>query len=220
MHPRRRKRWPAPMRQPRVLITIVEQLMTSAPDETSRRALVTLHEPMRSLHSALGTIALTPQPPSGAEVAAGLGDRAPTADIVARAAPPSPGPTVWSAGGARRRWSRAAQVAGAGREVVVVVDAVAGGAAVVVVVARFGLGEGLFGRQPKSRGASPEAAHRSSLELLERRARGVHSVVGRPVAGQFEPVCTAGPVVTAPPLSTDRGELLVSTRRWPGPPAR
>ena len=38
-----------------VLITMVEQLMTSAPDETSRRALATLHEPMRSLHGARST---------------------------------------------------------------------------------------------------------------------------------------------------------------------
>ena len=81
-----------------VLITIVEQLMTSAPDETSRRALVTLHEPMRSLHGALDAIALTPQPPSDAEVAA-VRARATalhSATSLARATllPPSPGPTV------------------------------------------------------------------------------------------------------------------------------
>ena len=81
-----------------VLITIVEQLMTSAPDETSRRALVTLHEPMRSLHGALDAIALTPHPPSDAEVAA-VRARATalhSATSLARATllPPSPGPTV------------------------------------------------------------------------------------------------------------------------------
>ena len=81
-----------------VLITIVEQLMTSAPDETSRRALVTLHEPMRSLHGALDAIALTPHPPSDAEVAA-VRARATalhSATSLARATllPPSPGPPV------------------------------------------------------------------------------------------------------------------------------
>lgn len=81
-----------------VLITIVEQLMTSAPDETSRRALVALHEPMRSLHSALDAIALTPHPPSDAEVAE-VRSRATalhSATSLARATllPPSPGPTV------------------------------------------------------------------------------------------------------------------------------
>ena len=73
-----------------VLITMVEQLMTSAPDETSRRALATLHEPMRSLHSALDAIALTPHPPSDAEVAE-IRARATTlhsATSLARASPP------------------------------------------------------------------------------------------------------------------------------------
>ena len=81
-----------------VLITMVEQLMTSAPDETSRRALATLHEPMRSLHGALDAIALSPQPPSAAEVAE-IRARATTlhsATSLARASllPPSPGPPV------------------------------------------------------------------------------------------------------------------------------
>ncbi len=81
-----------------VLITIVEQLLASAPDETSRRALVTLHEPMRSLHSALDAIALTPYPPSDAEVAE-VRTRATalhSATSLARATllPPSPGPSV------------------------------------------------------------------------------------------------------------------------------
>ena len=81
-----------------VLITIVEQLMTSAPDETSRRALVALHEPMRSFHSALDAIALTPHPPSDSGGGGGQvsGDRAPRRTSLARATllPPSPGPTV------------------------------------------------------------------------------------------------------------------------------
>ncbi len=81
-----------------VLITIVEQLLASAPDETSRRALVTLHEPMRSLHSALDAIALTPYPPSDADVAE-VRTRATalhSATSLARATllPPSPGPPV------------------------------------------------------------------------------------------------------------------------------
>ena len=50
------------------LITMVEQLMTSAPEEASMRALVALHEPMRSLHGALDAMALAPHTPSDAEV--------------------------------------------------------------------------------------------------------------------------------------------------------
>ena len=81
-----------------VLITIVEQLMTSAPEETSRVALAGLHEPMRSLHGALDAIALTPNPPSDAEVAE-VRARATalhSATSLARATllPPSPGPPV------------------------------------------------------------------------------------------------------------------------------
>ncbi len=81
-----------------VLITIVEQLMTTAPDETSRVALARLHEPMRSLHGALDAIALTPHPPSDAEEAE-VRARATalhSATSLARATllPPSPGPPV------------------------------------------------------------------------------------------------------------------------------
>lgn len=81
-----------------VLITVVEQLMMSAPDETSRRALAGLHEPMRSLHSALDGLALMPHPPSEAEVVE-IRARATTlhsATSLARASllPPSPGPPV------------------------------------------------------------------------------------------------------------------------------
>jgi hypothetical protein len=50
------------------LMASVEQLMTSAPDETSRRALAALQDPLRSLHIALDAIALTPNPLSDIEM--------------------------------------------------------------------------------------------------------------------------------------------------------
>ncbi len=80
------------------LITTVEQLVTSAPDETSRRALVALHEPMRSLHMALDSFALTPHPTTDAE-AAEIRARAAalhSATSLARATlfPPPPGSPV------------------------------------------------------------------------------------------------------------------------------
>lgn len=52
-----------------VLITTVEQLTTSAPDEATMRALVGLHEPMRALHGALDAIAMARLTPSDPEVA-------------------------------------------------------------------------------------------------------------------------------------------------------
>ena len=52
-----------------MLIPIIEQLMTSASDETSRRTLAGTYEAMRSLHAALDAIALTPTAPSAADAA-------------------------------------------------------------------------------------------------------------------------------------------------------
>jgi hypothetical protein len=46
------------------LMASVQELVTSAPDETSRRAVAALLDPLRSLHSALDAIALTMTLPS------------------------------------------------------------------------------------------------------------------------------------------------------------
>ena len=51
------------------LIATIEQLMTAAPDEASRRSLAAVHDSMRSLHATLDAIALTTLPPSDADVA-------------------------------------------------------------------------------------------------------------------------------------------------------
>ena len=50
------------------LIATIEQLMTAAPDEVSRRSLAAVHDSMRSVHAALDAITLTPPPLSDADV--------------------------------------------------------------------------------------------------------------------------------------------------------
>jgi hypothetical protein len=50
------------------LMASVQQLVASAPDDASRRALGEVQAPLRSLHGALDAVALQPQPPSSAEL--------------------------------------------------------------------------------------------------------------------------------------------------------
>jgi hypothetical protein len=45
----------------------VDQLMRSAPDQTSKLALARLKEPMRALHGRLDAVALAPMPPLAVE---------------------------------------------------------------------------------------------------------------------------------------------------------
>ena len=50
------------------LMASVQQLVASAPDDASRRALGEVQEPLRSLHGALDAVSLRPQPPSSVEL--------------------------------------------------------------------------------------------------------------------------------------------------------
>ena len=50
------------------LMASVQQLVSSAPDAASQRAVTELQEPLRSLHGALDAVSLRPQPPSTVEL--------------------------------------------------------------------------------------------------------------------------------------------------------
>ena len=50
------------------LMASVQQLAGSAPDETSRQALVAVEEPLRSLQAALDAVGLASTPPSDLNV--------------------------------------------------------------------------------------------------------------------------------------------------------
>jgi hypothetical protein len=50
------------------LMASVQQLVASAPDDPSRRALGEVQEPLRSLHGAVDAVSLQPQPPSSADL--------------------------------------------------------------------------------------------------------------------------------------------------------